>query len=797
MFTRIAAAALCLFSLSYQGLAQEPYKPAVPLLELKQAGGKWQWHHGGKPVADTKAIGPLLTAYAAHKDEAAGWRGLGGDAISENPLVVHMEGRAPWGHLRPVIDAMVLAKLPKLVAGTTQQIAKPLGTATAPDTASLPDGYLFHELPRDEGGRVGGVLPEHVELSLKQDADSISYVISIGARGRKVVENSACKPEDLFAPDDGDEILRKKASERRAEVISLVGNALEAYIANSGEKLADAKFTEGLGGNAIPDVEKSAPWVFVEVGALALAMVNAKRISAGKQALRLEMPWQRWPVPEPPLPAPDTVPEEPQPDPEMPGDPPPKGVEFPRPEPFPSGEPKKTPKREDKSPAPKERDWRNDVADNPNPRPDPPTEGKPNKDKPAVGLGGGTSGSKAVAPSPFNHRKPAPDRANQVRVDAALKWLADHQDPEGFWSATNFLAASTRKGATSTGNIEFVKPGEKGSDFGWESITDIGLTGLGLLAFTANGLTHKEGNHKTTTRNAILYLRKVQDRDGCFGPKDEDLFVYNHAIATTAMAEICALTGDPVLKVIVEAAVKFIVEAQNPGLGWRYGVKPAETDSSVTGWMLLALHMAKQSGITIDTTKVHEGAFAWFDKVTTKVEERWRTGYDSPGGNNARLRSAQDYDNNPTMDGIHGAVRLVLGKTEGADAKLADFEKSIGEHPAKWEQAKLDYYYWFWAGMFLQQRSGKVLDPWWQATAEVLTKHQRGWHELDTKAERTTAAKLDEHGSWDAVDAWSPAGGRVYATAMGVLTLSLPWRFAPPTGKAAPENAQPEPPKEK
>lgn len=397
----------------------------------------------------------------------------------------------------------------------------------------------------------------------------------------------------------------------------------------------------------------------------------------------------------------------------------------------------------------------------------------------------------------LNHRKPAPDRANQARVDAALKWLADHQDREGYWSASNFLAASTRKEATSTGNIEFVKPGEKGSDFGWESITDVGLTGLGLLAFTANGRSHKEGENKTTVRNAILQLRKVQTNDGCFGAKDEDLFVYNHAIATTAMAEAYALTTDRVLEPILDFAVKFIVEAQNPGLGWRYGVRTTYNDSSVTGWMLLALHTATAAGIQVDTTKVHQGAFKWFDEVTAKVGERWRTGYDTPGGNNARLRSASDFDNNPTMDGIHGAVRLVLGKTEGADDKLADFAKSIGEHPAKWEQAKLDYYYWFWAGMFLQQRSGKVLDPWWQATAEVLTKHQRGWHELDTKAERTTPAKLDEHGSWDAVDAWSPAGGRVYATAMGVLTLSLPWRFAPPTGKAPPETPQPDPPKEK
>ncbi len=31
--------------------------------------------------------------------------------------------------------------------------------------------------------------------------------------------------------------------------------------------------------------------------------------------------------------------------------------------------------------------------------------------------------------------------------------------------------------------------------------------------------------------------------------------------------------------------------------------------------------------------------------------------------------------------------------------------------------------------------------------------HQRGYHDLDAKAKLTTPETLDEHGSWDAVDA--------------------------------------------
>lgn len=799
---RFAVAALCLLALSFQGMAEraEPFKPTVPQLELKQADGKWRLFQGDKHAPQDKALIALLKDYAAHKDEAAGWPGIGKDSISDNPLVVHLDAHTPWAHAWPLVEAMVEAKLPKLVLGTTQHITTKLDTAKAPDTARLGEGFLFTELPRDEG-LSNSVPREWLSLELrhqtvgKEKNGKVEFLVGKFARKRDIIEGSAHLPAELVLQAEAREEERQATKARRAELITMLATAIEAQIAASGTNITVAKLTESPAESMVANPDKSAPWVFAEVGALALAKVNAKRVSDGKEALRIEMPWQQWPVPEPPAPAPDTLPEEPQPEPEPePGRPS---------EPFPPlpGD------HDEPSPPAKSGDAGDEIGEDPadepdkgegpDPFPDPSTEVKPEKSGPAVGWSGGYGTPRLPkTPRAWVHRRSLAPRDNWKSISGALKWLADHQDREGFWSATNFPAASTRKEAATTGNIEFVKPGEKGADFGWEAVTDIGLTGLSLLAFTANGLDHKYGDYRSTVRNAIIYLRKVQDNDGCFGPKDEDQFVYNHAIAATALAETYGLSSDPVLKLVVEKSVEFILSAQNPGLGWRYGVKPAQTDSSVTGWMLLALHSAKEAGIAVDTTKVHEGAFKWLDTVTVQDgDKRWRTGYDSPGSNNARLRSAAEYDNNPTMDGIHGAVRILAAKTEGADAKLADFEKSITENPPKWEHKKLDYYYWFWAAMFMQQRSGKARDAWWESAAEVLTKHQRGWHELDTKAERTTAAKLAEHGSWDAVDAWSMAGGRVYATAMGALTLSMPWRFAPPAGKATPE--QPKAPEEK
>jgi hypothetical protein len=237
----------------------------------------------------------------------------------------------------------------------------------------------------------------------------------------------------------------------------------------------------------------------------------------------------------------------------------------------------------------------NDLAENPNDDPSDNESPHPNRDSTtsAIGLGGGVGGGGGRGGAGgFAHRRARggggrPEKEGRTR--AALEWLKDHQNPEGYWSGTTFSDDSVRTNAQKTYNIDFVAPGDPNGDKGWELTADIGLTGLALLAFVGAGYDHKEGDYRTTCRLAIKYLRQRQDNDGCFGPKEDDHFVYNHSICAMAVAEAYGLSLDPVLKPMADKAVEFILKAQNPGFGWRYGVQPGINDSSVTGWMVLAL----------------------------------------------------------------------------------------------------------------------------------------------------------------------------------------------------------------
>lgn len=473
---------------------------------------------------------------------------------------------------------------------------------------------------------------------------------------------------------------------------------------------------------------------------------------------------------------------------------PPKDSEFPR-EDIVSEKPtddERLPTDDQKSNEDPDNNPERDLAKNPNEVPSDAESPHPNKKaaNSSIGLGGPIGGGGGVGGKGGMFPQRGGPGGGPPKVDpqptAALEWLADHQNVEGYWSATTFDTDSKRENAKRTYNCEFVRPGEREGDKGWEQTVDVGLTGLALLAFTTSGFDHKSGQFRENVRRAILYLRKVQANDGCFGTRQDDHFVYNHAICTMALAEVYGLSLDAILRPIVEKAVDFMVRAQNPGMGWRYDIARGTNDSSVTGWMVLALHTCEYVGIHFDKSKVYEGAANWFDMVTVDVNGYPRCGYDSPGSACSRLRSAADtYEQVPSMDAIYIMSMVFMGKSEVGDSKVRALARGCVERESlpQWKLEKLDLYYWYYASLALYQVGGSAWQQWNTQVKKVLMDHQRGWHESDVKSGLTHKDKLDEHGSWDAVDAWSACGGRVYSTAMGVMILESVKRYEKLHGK--------------
>ena len=95
--------------------------------------------------------------------------------------------------------------------------------------------------------------------------------------------------------------------------------------------------------------------------------------------------------------------------------------------------------------------------------------------------------------------------------------------------------------------------------------------------------------------------------------------MYCHAMATLALCEAYALTGDARLRRAVERAVAFMVSARaTDGMAWRYAPGAPTGDTSILGWVVMGLKSAREIGIPIPgEDSVRRGTLLWLDQVAS------------------------------------------------------------------------------------------------------------------------------------------------------------------------------------
>ena len=352
-------------------------------------------------------------------------------------------------------------------------------------------------------------------------------------------------------------------------------------------------------------------------------------------------------------------------------------------------------------------------------------------------------------------RSKASQERDQARL-AGLIWLAKHQNPDGSWGAQSFPNQCPDRKCSAQGDGYF----------------DIGVTGLALLAFTSVGYTQQSKDtyddicFGDVVHKASSYLVDIQLSDGSFGGLKDGKFMYNQAVATYALCDVYALTMETptglLLKTPVESAVKFILESQNPRKGWRYQPKDGENDASVTGWVTLALKAAEQVNIPVPP-KVFENIKSYYESITEK--NAGRGGYTWVGS--IALMAHEDPRTTvvqPTPTAIGVLVRLMLGNNTRDPLVVSGVKNIISRMPA-WDASKpgtIDYYYWYYGSYCLYRYDGPGGENWrkWaEQKDKVILKNQR------PKSGGCAA------GSWDAIDRWGGEGGRVYSTAINIITL--------------------------
>ena len=315
-------------------------------------------------------------------------------------------------------------------------------------------------------------------------------------------------------------------------------------------------------------------------------------------------------------------------------------------------------------------------------------------------------------------------------VEQALAWLSRAQSDDGRWDLDGFKTLRECGG-----------PGDLAGE-------DVGVTALALLAYLGAGYTHLDGQHKDTVRKGLDWLLSCEKEDGDIRGAGR---MYGQAIAATALCESYSLTGDQRLLLPTQRTIQFIVQAQTPNAGWRYEPR-TDSDTSVTGWQILALKSAQIADIPVPGQTL-----AWTREWLDKVRE---------GEQGGLYAYKPGHAVTPVMTAEGWFCQLFMGERERARGQSESIACVMKALPA-WdpEHRSVHLYYWYYTTLSLYLSGAREFEPWNAALTRAI---------LDGRRKAGPAA-----GSWDPVCQLGPRGGRIYSTATAALCLEVYYRFLP------------------
>ncbi len=292
------------------------------------------------------------------------------------------------------------------------------------------------------------------------------------------------------------------------------------------------------------------------------------------------------------------------------------------------------------------------------------------------------------------------------------------------------------------------------------------MTSLAVLAIASVG--HQAGDDSPEGRallkalNCVLDPRRIQELDGSvyFGGRDGSR-MYGHGITTLMLAELLGMgvdrEQDRRIRERLEPALRLILRAQAVKKqdrykgGWRYYPTSPDADLSVTVWQVMALRSAKNAGIPVPADAIKEAA----DYIRRSYGHARR-------GSSGTTPSPFAYQPGGRAQYSTAAAGLLALQVCGYydDPTVKGAAEWLFRQQPRWGTSWLFYGTYYYAqGMY--QRGGKYAQRASRVVRDLLLPHQQ------------------PDGSWQAPSGQERTAGRVYATALAVLSLSVKYHYLP------------------
>jgi len=320
--------------------------------------------------------------------------------------------------------------------------------------------------------------------------------------------------------------------------------------------------------------------------------------------------------------------------------------------------------------------------------------------------------------------------ASELAVEAAVLWMAEHQERDGTWRLD--LQGDACNGRCNHGaqisNSQSV------------------ATGLALLTFLGAGYTHQEGPYKEAVSRglyALIQRMKQTPHGGRFAPDFSNFAMYEQGICSLALCEAYQMTQDESLRDACREALRYIHYAQHGDGSWDYDPK-RPGDVSIGCWQIMALksgHMAKLP-VPVDSIRV-------FDRYLDSVASDDGAKY---GYRNRRPKVST------TAMGL--LMRLYRGWPRTDPRMLAGARYVASEGPSQ-----DDVYSNFYTTQLLFQIEGPLWENWNPKMRDYLV--------------ATQEKEGHQRGSWYFAQGDNLVGGRLYVTAMAAMTLQVYYRYLP------------------
>lgn len=347
---------------------------------------------------------------------------------------------------------------------------------------------------------------------------------------------------------------------------------------------------------------------------------------------------------------------------------------------------------------------------------------------------------------------------------------------EGEWEITPESEAALNRG------LEWLARNQ-GRDGNWDS-NDLGLVGMGALAFLAAGHLPGRGQYGDVVQRALDHVVSRAQKSGKLNVADAQRDMYNHGLATFVLGQAQGMTGvqDQRMNTVLARALRLISDTQCEDGGWDYRAKRQANghDLSLAVMQAKALRSAMDCGFDVPPEVVDQAIRSVREhysprnvsRAAPESEQERSPGqftYTKGGGSGTIAMAAcgvvclqefgqyDDWRIGKNMTVISEAIRQITGqKPRGRDGTMP-----------------FDAYTLYYVAQAVYQVGGRDWEENYPRLRDYLVATQM-----------VNAGNPGEHGCWQ--DRGAGGGGRVggkpgqlYATSVACFLLSIPNRYLP------------------